>query len=988
MDTPWIISAACDNTIKIWDRSTSECLSTLEGHSDAVNSIAWSPIVLSLASASDDTTVKIWDLSINECISTLEGHTGGANEVAWSPDGTRLAASDDSTIKIWDPSTGQCVLKLEGHGSCINSIAWSSDSTQIISGSDDRTIKIWNSATGQNISTLEGHSDEVYSVVWSPDALRLASSSNDNTIKLWDEAKGNCILTLDGHEGSVYAIAWSPDMLRLASASNDSTIKIWDTSSGKCIATLEGHGDGDSVMSVSWSPDAAWIVSASGDKTIKTWDPATGQCLSTLEGHGNQVNAVIAVTKIGTLPIDQCTSLLRSNSEKDNSTSEISNYVPKTNDGTQIASCSSDKTVKLWDPETGRCTATLEGHSKGVEWVAWAPDGKHLASASDDCTAKIWDCTTGLCKFNLEHDDGVWCVAWSPDGSKLATSLFNGAITIWDISWDAATTMQATVLKDTNRYTLTIAWSPDGTRIVSGSDDEILRVWDLATGKNTRIPINARTYDVAWSHDSKLFAAGSNNQKVMVYDAATCELKIAFEGHMDCVNVVSWSPDSTRFVSSSDDCTVKLWDPISGSCTASLKGHNEWVRSVSWSPDGLKLVSGSRDTTVKIWDAVKGKCITTLEGHTAGVLSVDWSVRTKPPSPPQPPPDSDADDGLARWMQVFINLQDRLHALESYIDSIAEQGVKAALDSIAKGLAEFNQLIDFWPDYTGDDTTNEKRKAIIQSATDLIQSSVGMVTSAGTGDEAITQLLDIEKELKEMKAQFTKETDAEQAVLDSLGPEIQTAINKMCTDQKAYQEAQSQLLAKVEEVYLGAAVPRHTSHKEIIVLDAVNYTTLLKGKGSLDDLQQADELAYLVLERAEDRVRNLQLREQALRRIHKNRPFVQRAIARAERLISVLRMMTHGLTKEGGRLLAVINLISPAIEKLGTVGEPPYHRPHRRSEDALCTTILKIHRESLIDAAFAESARKAVAQVKDWFDDDIPKSTQDEIDAIVNNPLY
>lgn len=98
--------------------------------------------------------------------------------------------------------------------------------------------------------------------------------------------------------------------------------------------------------------------------------------------------------------------------------------------------------------------------------------------------------------------------------------------------------------------------------------------------------------------------------------------------------------------------------------------------------------------------------------------------------------------------------------------------------------------------------------------------------------------------------------------------------------------------------------------------------------------------------------------------------------------------MSSGLTQEEGRILAVANLISASIKKLSTVGEPPYHRPNRHIEDQLCTTVLTIHRESLVDASFAPSARKAVATVKDWFDEDVPKSTQWEIDAIEKNPLY
>ncbi|KAL7904675.1 WD40-repeat-containing domain protein [Trichoderma velutinum] len=959
MDVPWIISGSEDGAIKIWDRTTNECIATLTGHSGAIKRFAWSPILQSLASASDDGTVKVWNVATGECILTFSDHAGGANAVAWSPDGKQLSSSDDNTIKIWNPTTKQCVLTLEGHGGCINSIAWSSDGTKLVSASADKTLKIWSLATGQCISTFEGHSDEVVSVAWSPDTVHIASGSNDNSIKVWDETTGACTLTLNGHNSAVRSIAWSPNTLRLASASLDNTIKIWDTSSGQCTITLEGHEH--SVTEVSWSPDAAWLISASDDRTIKTWDPATGQCLSTLTGHESPAKTVLAVPKVGKLPLGQLVSLLPSKGEKD--------------DATVIASGSQDRTVKLWDPETGLCIKTLEGHTGEIWSVAWAPDQKHVASASDDSSVKIWDSTNGLCKFTLQHERPVHCISWSPDGTKLASSLPDGVVWVWDITWDTDIAPQASIINTTGHDTTILTWSPDGTRLLLASADSRLSIWYLAAGESSAIDLDAdrRVDAIGWSPDSKLFASGGNDNEVTIWDADTRESKLILRGHRGAILGLSWSPGGTKIVTGSEDRTIKMWDSISGNCLSTFEGHAKFVQSVSWSADGKEFASGSRDCKVKLWNEAK-------------IWTVAWSSHIKPPSPPQPP-GPDPDSGLARWMQVFMALQARLRDLESKIDGVVDQSVKAALESIAKGLAKFNELIDLWPDYTGDDVTNEKRMSIIQIATDLIQTGAGFVTGSGTDGGVIPQLNDIEKELKEKKTQFYNETDEEQVELTSLEADIQTAINKMNTDQKAYEEAQALLLAKIEQISLEAAMQRQVSLKKKTVLDGVNYTSLLEQNGSLDDLQQDGELAYLILDRAQNKVRNLEFQVQALKRIQKNRPLVQRAIGRAERLIQILRMMTQGLTNEGGAILAVVNLIMPTIEKLSKVGEPPYQRQHRSSEDDLCTYILMIHRESLIDEAFAESARKAVAQVQDWFDDDIPKKTQAEIDVLVKNPF-
>ncbi|KAJ5637219.1 hypothetical protein N7490_007098 [Penicillium lividum] len=64
-------------------------------------------------------------------------------------------------------------------------------------------------------------------------------------------------------------------------------------------------------------------------------------------------------------------------------------------DGSRLASASSEDTIRIWDPATGQCALMLEGHSDIVNWVAWSKDGSRLASVSSDKTIRVWDPATG-----------------------------------------------------------------------------------------------------------------------------------------------------------------------------------------------------------------------------------------------------------------------------------------------------------------------------------------------------------------------------------------------------------------------------------------------------------------------------------------------------------------------------------------------------------------------------------------------------------------
>jgi WD40 repeat protein len=243
----------------------------LQGHSNSVDSVSFSPNGKTLASGSYDKTIKLWNLETGQAIRTLYGHSDYVISVSFSPDGKTLASgSYDKTIKLWNLETGQAIRTLNGHIDSVSSVSFSPDGKTLASGSGDKTIKLWNLETGEEIRTLNGHSNSVDSVSFSPDGKTLASGSGDKTIKLWNLETGQEIRTLNGHSNSVDSVSFSPDGKTLASGSGDKTIKLWNLETGQEIRTLNGHSN--SVDSVSFSPDGKTLASGSSDKTIKLWN--------------------------------------------------------------------------------------------------------------------------------------------------------------------------------------------------------------------------------------------------------------------------------------------------------------------------------------------------------------------------------------------------------------------------------------------------------------------------------------------------------------------------------------------------------------------------------------------------------------------------------------------------------------------------------------------------------------------------------------------
>src|SRR6516225_812805 len=615
-----------EDAIKVWDVTRSDPVALtprfiLRGHTRRVLGVTFSRDGQRLASTSEDATVKIWDLTASDeqgasatggrilsALRTLEGHTDRVLGVAFSPGQRELlaTASNDRTVRLWNGSTGELLFNFPGQSTPNDymQLAFSPDGRHLASGSKNNTIGVWDVATGQEVFTLVGHARPVFNVTFSPDGRHLASTGSDFVVKVWDlplaepgaSAPGGRELspeyTVPNLAGGVWDTAFSPDGQRLAVAGlePDGTVGIYEAATGRLILPLRDY---IRVVSVAFSADGRRLATAGLDKVVRLWDTKTGQEILTLGGHTDLVGRVL--------------------------------FSPN---GQRLASASADGTVRVcdaspFDEAADLHTITLHGHSGAVHGLAFTRDGR-LASASADKSIIIWNVETTQAVHTLRgHTLTVYGVAFSPDGWRLFSGSHDGTAKLWD-------SQNRTVLRTLDGlkgYVRSVAFSPDG-RTLATASVELVQLWDAETGQELkRFPADPiHVHCVTFSSDGKYVAAVGNSKCAKVWDVNSGEEVSSFPGHLTRVKSVAFHPSGEYVASGDGDFKVYLWDPTTGrEIRTPLSGHTDYVEAIAFSPDGGYLATASWKEVI-IWDAKSFAEIKRL-GRFAGTI---WCVAFSP----------------------------------------------------------------------------------------------------------------------------------------------------------------------------------------------------------------------------------------------------------------------------------------------------------------------------------------------------------------------
>ncbi|KAJ3932940.1 MAG: F-box/WD repeat-containing protein pof1 [Lentinula lateritia] len=319
-----------------------------------------------------------------------------------------------------------------------------------------------------------------------------------------------------------------------------------------------------------------------------------------------------------------------------------------------------DRTVRVWNLETGVELHCLKGHTRAIRALQF--DDVKLITGSMDMTLKVWDWRRGRCIRTLTgHTEGVVCLNF--DSNVLASGSVDATIKVWNLRtggaftlrghqdwvnsvqlWDSLKTGQSSASSTTPVFDVPGCGAPQidpGKMLFSASDDGTIRLWDLTL----RTCIKQFTGHVGQVQSIKLLLADECDEpaEVEIADVDQEERTLNHVVALDSSSPSLASTSSSSFVSDQSlasrsvastgsktkkpllvsgslDNTTKIWDIETAQPIQTFFGHIEGVWSVS--VNKMRLVSGSHDRTIKVWNRDEGRCVSTLVGHTAAVSCV------------------------------------------------------------------------------------------------------------------------------------------------------------------------------------------------------------------------------------------------------------------------------------------------------------------------------------------------------------------------------
>jgi len=360
----------------------------------------------------------------DEQVTTLSGHTSEVFICAWSPTGSggggQLASgSGDSTARIWHVPEGPCGKSQLGgmadpvvlhHFSTdkekskdVTTLDWNHDGSQLATGSYDGQARIW-SASGKLANTLTKHKGPIFSLKWNSTGQYLLSGSVDKTAIIWDAASGEVRQQFAFHKDPTLDVDWR-DTDSFASCSTDRMIYVCKLGHTSYLKKFQGHND--EVNAIKWDPSGTLLASCSDDYTAKVWSMKQDQYIHDLREHKKEIYT-IKWSPTGT-----------------GSSNPGANLV--------LASASFDSTIRLWDPETGKCCHVLDKHSDPVYSVAFSPDGQYLASGSFDKCLHIWSVKDGALIKTYRGQGGIFEVCWNAAGTKVAACFSDNTVSVMDV---------------------------------------------------------------------------------------------------------------------------------------------------------------------------------------------------------------------------------------------------------------------------------------------------------------------------------------------------------------------------------------------------------------------------------------------------------------------------------------------------------------------------------------------------------------------------
>jgi WD40 repeat protein len=557
----------------------------------------------------------------SEFFTFSHSRSGSEGSVAYDPAGGRIASvlsfgseadGKGSELRLWDEVRGN-LIHTQIFRSPFHRFAFRPGGKHIVLGSTDGKIMVWDTATNQEVWQASLAHCRIAGLAFSPDGRSVATAAiacnpgKGGSIILWEAESGKRKQLASTDEGGFHGVGFHPTLPLLASGGEDSIVRIWNVNSGKEERSLHGHKS--AVHDVAFSPDGKRLVSAGNNGNLKIWiwEQAKGKDSPQGEGAPDEF-------PYGTIMPQNLTGR----------TGAILSLAFNP-DSRSFAYCGTDKTVRVWDMESGTGTFTFRGHLGVIEDVQFSPDGRRLVSCSPSRgEVKVWD-LTGHPDFstlvrtagNLDQPGrDLVDMAFHEDGQHLVSVTVSGELQSWD-AISGVLHAQHSLPISAEPFDLggiLAAFRPGGRHLAGRcrEDPRLVRIWDVNSGKELltcrshRLPV----FCLVYSPDGRYLATCACDEKssgkpfeIKVWDAATGERLSEISGDGQVLTVF-FSPDG-RLLAVGNDDLVRVFDwAANREAAPPLASHKSKVTAIAFHPDGNRVASVAiNDPEILIWDS-------------------------------------------------------------------------------------------------------------------------------------------------------------------------------------------------------------------------------------------------------------------------------------------------------------------------------------------------------------------------------------------------
>ncbi len=497
-------------------------------------------------------------------------------------------------------------------------------------------VRLWSWPALKPLRAIEGHRDAVYRAEFNSTGERLVTVSRDVTSQTWDVATGSPIASIDLSNPAFAAATFSPNGAHVATCAweRDDTgvhgvVWIWDAASGE---VLHRQRIGVKPLSaIHYTPDGSRLLVGSWDGLVHVLAPDATEITRFTLADEDVYNAV--------------------------------NDIDISPDGRYVAAASKDRTISIFEIESGEPIARLRGHQGYVEGVAFSHDGRRLASASVDASVRLWNTSDWTPATVLRGAmDTLRGAAWSPEDEQVLGCSLDGHLLLWRADQNAANQLAIATgasgtyscvmtpdgstmavacydgwvrLFDTRTAVLLDQWqahpgstchaaqfSADGSRLATCSWDNHVRIWEVKTHEQiAALTAGDGVYDCAISPDGKR-AAGSGSALV-VWDVDSAEVLFTASVAGTSPARIRFSYDGSMIASGWDDGAARVHDAVTGELIAEFDDSDDRVEAVGFTDDDSRLITGDSAGVVRICPARGGETIYACDTGGRGIYQVE-----------------------------------------------------------------------------------------------------------------------------------------------------------------------------------------------------------------------------------------------------------------------------------------------------------------------------------------------------------------------------